>query len=142
MAVPLSSLPHLPFTTECTVRLWVSLFPFLSTSSQYLPDFCNTQSNHENPSRTHLQLWYHPGKQKQHEDLQFFFIKPYFPPFQLAPQLLHSDLATLLVFSSALCYPPCLPTNKEGTGWFLQAGVGCWLPTRCFRSEAANNAQW
>lgn len=71
-----------------------------------------------NPCRTHLQVWYHPGKQKQHGGLQFFFAKPCFPPFQLALQLLHADLATLLDFSSALCYPSvCRRTKRELDGF-------------------------
>lgn len=46
-----------------------------------------------------------PLGNKQLEGLQFFFPKPSFPPFQLALQLLHTDLATWPDFSRALCYP-------------------------------------
>lgn len=125
MAVSLSSLPHLPCTTECTDRLygwWFFCFLFPSSSSQYFSSFCKTQTSCVNPSRTHLQLQHHPGKQKQLESLQFFFIKPCFSPFQLAVQLLilmwRADLATLLDFSSALCCPPiCRQTKRELDGF-------------------------
>lgn len=101
--------------------IWVvglGFFPFPLTSSQYFPDFCNAQGSHLNTCRTHLQLWYHPGKQKQLESPQFFLINPCFPPFQLALQHLRADLATLLDFSSAFCYPPvCRGTKRELDGF-------------------------
>lgn len=104
--------------------LSVSFFPFPLTSSEHFSNFCNAQKT----------VWTLPGStfscstpgNKQLEGLQFFFPKLAFPPFQLALQLLHTDLATWPNFSRALCYPHvCQWIKRELDGfckWEWDAG--------------------
>lgn len=66
---------------------------------------------------------------------------PCFPPFQLALQLSRAELATLLDFSSALCYAPvCRRTKRELDGFCkLEWDVGSPLPASDLSLLTMNN---
>lgn len=118
--------------------VWLVVFCFFFSFSfdiftEFLQEFLPCTENCVN-----LQLRCHPGKRATWGSA-IFLHKILFSTSSAA--IMHRSCNTA-GFQQRPLLSLCLPTNKEGTGWLLQRGVGRWLPVCCFRSEAANNEQW